>query len=70
MQHPYWVAERSSSVSAHNDSPARADDPVNEWLALLRGHEGGVTTLEGRFLNHGQSVADYLPAALDDRRSM
>lgn len=39
---------------------------MNEWLALLRVHEGGVTTLAGRFFNHGQSVADYLAAALDD----
>lgn len=37
---------------------------VHEWLALLRVHEGGVTTLGGRFLNHGQPVADYLAAAL------
>jgi hypothetical protein len=33
---------------------------VNDWLALLRVHEGGVTTLAGRFFNHGRPVADYL----------
>ena len=38
---------------------------VSEWLALLRVHEGGMTTLEGGFYNHGQPVADYLAAALD-----
>ncbi|MGH3904871.1 MAG: hypothetical protein ACRDTE_11880 [Pseudonocardiaceae bacterium] len=35
---------------------------MNEWLALLRVHEGGVTSLEGQFLNHGQPVAEYLAA--------
>ncbi|MGH3911703.1 MAG: hypothetical protein ACRDRM_12840 [Pseudonocardiaceae bacterium] len=39
---------------------------MNEWLALLRVHEGGVTTLEGCFYNHGRSVADYLAATLDE----
>lgn len=39
---------------------------VNEWLALLRVHEGGVTALEGRLFNHGQPVADYLAAAFDE----
>lgn len=37
---------------------------VNEWLALLRVHEGGVTTLAGRFFNQGRPVADYLAATL------
>ena len=41
-----------------------AVNPVNEWLALLRVHEGGVTTLDGRFYNHGRPVADYLATAL------
>ena len=37
---------------------------VNEWLALLRVHEGGMTTSEGRFFNQGRPVDDYLAAAL------
>ena len=37
---------------------------VNEWLALLGVHEGGVTTLAGRFFNQGRPVADYLAATL------
>lgn len=39
---------------------------VNEWLALLRVHEGGVTTVGGRFFNHGQPVAAYLAATFDE----
>src|ERR1700742_5005400 len=39
---------------------------VNEWLALLRVDEGGVTSWEGQFLNHGQPVADYLAAAFGE----
>ena len=39
---------------------------VNEWLALTRVHEGGVTKLDGRFFNRGQQVADYLAAAVDE----
>ncbi|MGH3904310.1 MAG: hypothetical protein ACRDTE_08985 [Pseudonocardiaceae bacterium] len=38
---------------------------VTEWLALLRVHEGGVTKLDGNYLNHGRPVADYLAATLD-----
>lgn len=37
---------------------------LNEWLALLRVHEGGVTTLAGRFFNQGQPVDDYLALTL------
>ena len=37
-----------------------------EWLALLRVHEGGLTTLDGRFLNHGQPVAGYLADAIEE----
>lgn len=39
---------------------------VNEWLALRRAHEGGVTMLGGRFFNHGRPVAEYLAVALDE----
>lgn len=39
---------------------------VNEWLALLRVHGGGVTTVGGLFFNHGQPVADYLAATFDE----
>ncbi|MGH4017145.1 MAG: hypothetical protein ACRDSL_25110 [Pseudonocardiaceae bacterium] len=39
---------------------------VHEWLALLRAHEGGVTTLGGHFFNHGRPVADYLAVALGE----
>lgn len=39
---------------------------VNEWLALLRVHEGGVAIRDGEYLNHGQPVAGYLAAALDE----
>ncbi|MGH3906140.1 MAG: hypothetical protein ACRDTE_18450 [Pseudonocardiaceae bacterium] len=39
---------------------------VNEWLALLRVHEAGVTKLDGHYLNHGRPVAEYLAAALDE----
>ncbi|MGH3908204.1 MAG: hypothetical protein ACRDTE_29085, partial [Pseudonocardiaceae bacterium] len=38
---------------------------VTEWLALLRVHEGGMTKLDGNYLNHGQPVAHYLADALD-----
>ncbi|MGH3796492.1 MAG: hypothetical protein ACRDSP_16565 [Pseudonocardiaceae bacterium] len=38
---------------------------MNEWLALLRVHEGGMSRLEGRFYNHGRPVADYLTDGLD-----
>lgn len=38
--------------------------PVTEWLALLRVHEGGVTTLEDGFLDHGRPVAGYVGTAL------
>ncbi len=40
--------------------------PVNEWLALLRVHEGGVTKLDGHYLNHGRPVAGYVADALDE----
>ena len=40
--------------------------PVNEWLALFRVHEGGVTRLDGDYLNHGRPVADYLAVVLDE----
>lgn len=39
-------------------------NPVNEWLALMRVHEGGVATLGGRFVHCGQPVAEYLAGAL------
>lgn len=39
---------------------------VNEWLALRRVHEGGVTRLGDRFFNEGRPVADYLAAAFDE----
>ncbi|MGH3905787.1 MAG: hypothetical protein ACRDTE_16620 [Pseudonocardiaceae bacterium] len=39
---------------------------VNEWLALMRVHEGGVAIRDGEYLNQGQPVADYLAAALDE----
>ena len=41
-----------------------AVSPVNEWLALMRVHEGGITTLHGHFFRHGQPVAEYLADAL------
>jgi len=37
---------------------------MNEWLALLRVHEGGVTVLAGCFFNQERPVDDYLAAAL------
>ncbi|MCA1601288.1 MAG: hypothetical protein LC776_06475 [Acidobacteria bacterium] len=39
---------------------------MNEWLALLRVHEGGVTKLNGHYLNHGRAVAGYVADALDE----
>ncbi|MGH3902988.1 MAG: hypothetical protein ACRDTE_02125 [Pseudonocardiaceae bacterium] len=39
---------------------------VNEWLALLRVHEGGVTKLDGNYLNQGRPVAGYLAEAIDE----
>lgn len=39
---------------------------VNEWLALLRVHEGGVTRLDGHYLNHGRPVAGYLAEAIEE----
>ncbi|MGH8575108.1 MAG: hypothetical protein ACREX8_21440 [Gammaproteobacteria bacterium] len=39
---------------------------MNEWLALMRAHQGGVTTLGGRYFNHGQPVAEYLATALEE----
>ncbi|MGH3796700.1 MAG: hypothetical protein ACRDSP_17635 [Pseudonocardiaceae bacterium] len=39
---------------------------MNEWLALLRVHEGGVTKLDGHYLNHGRPVAGYVADALDE----
>lgn len=43
-----------------------AVSPVNEWLALLRVHQGGVTRLDNDYLNHGRPVTDYLADALDE----
>lgn len=36
-----------------------------EWLALHRAHEGGLTTLNGDYLNHGRPVVEYVAATLD-----
>ncbi len=36
-----------------------------EWLALHRVHEGGLTSCNGGYLNHGRPVAGYLADALD-----
>ena len=37
---------------------------VNEWLALKRVHEGGITIRDGVFVNRAQLVAEYLAVAL------
>ncbi|MGH4024084.1 MAG: hypothetical protein ACRDRV_05810 [Pseudonocardiaceae bacterium] len=39
-------------------------NPVNEWLALMRVHQGGVTVLGGHFVQHGRPVPEYLVDAL------
>lgn len=39
---------------------------MNEWLALMRVHEGGVTKLDGYFFNRGQPVVNYLAAAVEE----
>lgn len=39
---------------------------VNEWLALLRVRKGGVTRLDGHYLNRGRAVAGYVADALDE----
>lgn len=54
---------RRYSVPVKLGSPVTS---VTEWLALLRVHEGGVTKLNGTYLNHGQQVAAYLADALDE----
>lgn len=41
----------------------KIDSEVAEWLALHRAHEGGVTELAGRYLNHGRPVAQHLTDA-------
>ena len=39
---------------------------VTEWLALMRAHEGGVTNVNGHYLNHGRPVAGYLADAFGE----
>jgi hypothetical protein len=39
---------------------------VDEWLVLLRVHEGGVTWMDGHYLNHGRPVAGYLAEAIEE----
>lgn len=38
---------------------------VTEWLALLRAHDGGLTSLNDGYLNYGRPIANYLTDALD-----
>lgn len=38
---------------------------ATEWLGLHRAHEGGLTTLAGRYLNYGRPVGSYLAEVFD-----
>lgn len=45
-------------------APMRSMAQVNEWLALMRAHEGGVTKLGDIYLKHGERMACYLANAI------
>lgn len=52
------------SDPAVQHAPFRSMTQVNEWLALMRAHEGGITKLGDIYLKHGERVACHLTAAI------
>ena len=54
------------SDPAAGHAPLRSMTQVNEWLALMRAHEGGITKLGDIYLKHGERVAGYVATVISE----